>query len=65
MKIGNQTIKFESKPCIFSTSSMVGPKEFAGPLANYFDQYTDDIYFGEKTFEKAESRMLNNCLKHF
>lgn len=64
MKIGNQTIKFESKPCIFSTSSMVGPKEFAGPLANYFDQYTDDIYFGEKTFEKAESRMLNNCLKH-
>ena len=36
MKIGKQTIKLESKPCIFSTSSIVGPKEMQGPLAQYF-----------------------------
>lgn len=64
MKIGKQTIKFDSHPCIFSTSSMVGPKEKAGPLSSYFELNSDDIYFGEKTFEKAESKMLNTCINH-
>lgn len=64
MKVGKQTIKFETLPCIFSTSSMVGPKEMQGPLASYFEQSSNDIYFGEKTFEKAESKMLNTCINH-
>ena len=53
MKIGKQTIKLESKPCIFSTSSIVGPKEMQGPLASYFDLHIKDVFFDEKTFEKS------------
>lgn len=64
MKVGNQTIKFKNSPKIFNTSSIVGPKEMQGPLANEFDMHSDDIFFGEKTFEKAESRMMNNCINN-
>ena len=64
MKVGNQTIKFKNSPKIFDTSSIVGPKEMQGPLANEFDMHSDDIFFGEKTFEKAESRMMNNCINN-
>ena len=45
MKIGKQTFKIECKPCIYSTSSIVGPKEMQGPLANYFDLHIKDVFF--------------------
>lgn len=64
MKVGNQTIKFKNSPKIFDTSSIVGPKEMQGPLAQHFDMHNDDIFFGEKTFEKAESRMMNDCINN-
>ena len=64
MKIGKQTIKLESKPCIFSTSSIVGPKEMQGPLAQYFDMHIKDVFFDEKSFEKAESKMLETCINN-
>ena len=64
MKIGKQTIKLESKPCIFSTSSIVGPKEMQGPLAQYFDMHIKDVFFYEKSFEKAESKMLETCINN-
>lgn len=62
MKIGKQTIKLTNTPKIIQTSSMVGPKEMQGPLSMYFDLHNDDPYFGEKTFEKAESTMLKTCI---
>lgn len=62
MKIGNQTIKLENTPKILHTSSMVGPKEMQGPLSMYFDAHTDDIFFGEKSFEKAESKLMKTCI---
>ena len=58
MKIGKQTLKLEFKPKLLETSSAVGPKEADGPLGNYFDIKTNDIFFGEKTFEKAESKFI-------
>ncbi len=64
MKIGKQTYKINSKPCIFATSSIVGPKEMKGPLSNYFENHLDDIFFGEKSFEKAESKMLETCIRN-
>ncbi len=64
MKIGKQTIKLNSKPCIYSTSSIVGPKEMQGPLAQYFDMHIKDIFFEEKSFEKAESKMLESCINN-
>ena len=37
------------------TSTVCGPVEKEGPLKNYFDKSYDDMYFGEKSFEKAEA----------
>ena len=64
MKIGNQTIKLENTPKILQTSSMVGPKEKQGPLSIYFDLDTQDIFLGEKSFEKAESKMMETCINN-
>ena len=57
-KIGNQTIIFNTPPYILETSSIVGPKEAEGPLAKYFDQCLEDEFWGEKTWEKAESKIV-------
>ena len=55
-KIGNRTIGFKDKPHIIGYASVVGKKEHEGPLSKEFDYYTTDSLFGEKSFEKAESK---------
>ncbi|MBR4123105.1 MAG: hypothetical protein IKT93_01655, partial [Clostridia bacterium] len=55
-KIGKRTIGFDNKPHIISYGSVVGKKEHEGPLSKEFDYYTTDSYFGEDSFEKAESK---------
>ncbi|HBR30571.1 MAG TPA: stage V sporulation protein AD, partial [Clostridiales bacterium] len=40
----------------------VGKNELEGPLKDYFDMYDEDIYFGQKTFEKAESELVRRSL---
>ena len=60
-KIGKQTIEFNNKPNIISTASIVGPKESNGPLAKYFDKCLDDEFWGEKTWEKAESKIIREA----
>lgn len=64
MRVGKQSIKLVNTPKILDTSSIVGPKEFAGPLSSYFDLHIDDVFFGEKSFEKGESHMMNVCINH-
>lgn len=61
-KIGKQTIKLSNPPSIISTYSIVGTKEGAGPLKDYFDKILKDDAFGEKTFEKAESEMMYTAI---
>ena len=62
MKIGKHSIKFENSPVILETGSAVGPKEKEGPLSEFFDTSVDDVYFGEKTFEKAESKFMGEAI---
>lgn len=57
-KIGSQTIKFDYPPTIVETASIVGPKESNGPLAKYFDQCLEDEFWGENSWEKAESKII-------
>lgn len=57
-RVGTQTILFDNPPTILETSSIVGPKEAEGPLAKYFDQCLEDEFWGEKTWEKAESKII-------
>ena len=60
-KIGKQTIEFDNSPSIISTASIVGPKESNGPLTKYFDKCLDDEFWGEKTWEKAESKIIREA----
>lgn len=57
-KIGKQTIKFDNPPTILECNSIVGPKEASGPLAKYFDKTLEDEFWGEKSWEKAESKII-------
>ena len=61
-KIGKQTIKFDTPPSIVECGSIVGPKESDGPLAKYFDQCLDDEFWGEETWEKAESKIIKETV---
>ena len=62
-RTGKRTIIFENKPRIISYGSVVGKKEHEGPLSNEFDSYTTDSFFGEKSFEKAESRLQKTAVQ--
>ncbi len=58
-KQGKQTVMFSAPPKVCAFASAVGVKEGQGPLHEYFDYVSDDDYFGEKSWEKAESAMLS------
>jgi len=62
-KIGKQTLQFTQPPVIFSMSSIVGPMEGKGPYGKAFDYVLEDTLFGEKSWEKAESKMLREAIK--
>ena len=48
---GKQSIRFRKAPYIISAASVVGSKEFAGPLGKRFDFHAEDDLFGGKTWE--------------
>ena len=48
-------------PSIAAGSCVVGQKEGEGPLRKWFDYISDDSYFGQSSWEKAESVMLSKC----
>lgn len=47
---------------IKDTATVCGPYEKNGPLKKYFDKTYDDLYFGEKSFEKAEIKLVKDAL---
>jgi len=61
-KLGKQTIQFPRRPRIIGSYSMVGEKEGKGPMAKWFDQILEDDTYGEKTWEKSESKMLEQTI---
>ena len=61
-KLGKHTIKFDSPITILETASIVGPKEGNGPLSKYFDQCLEDEFWGESTWEKAESKIIRETV---
>lgn len=62
-KIGTQTYKLDNPVTILATSSIVGKKEADGPLAKYFDVCLEDEFYGEKTWEKAESKLIKTAIE--
>lgn len=59
--IGKQTVFMKNPPTIAGHASAVGKKEGEGPLADSFDYINIDSYWGEKTWEKAESAMQKHA----
>lgn len=62
-KIGTQTYKLDNPATIVETASIVGKKEAEGPLAKYFDVCLEDEFYGEKTWEKAESKLIKTSIE--
>lgn len=61
-KKSGQTIAFSSPPTILATASVVGPREGAGPLSGWFDVIKSDRLLGQKSWEMAESRMVEEAV---
>ena len=61
-KIGTQTVRFENRPYIVGRGNIGGKKEGEGPLSDSFDQILDDDMYGEKSWEKAECKMLEAAM---
>lgn len=57
-KLGRQTVKLGSPPSIIAAASITGPREGQGPLASYFDMSIEDEAWGEKSWERAESKLV-------
>lgn len=47
---------------INNTGTVVGPYEKKGPLSQYFDKAYDDLYFDTKTWEQAESKLVEDSV---
>ena len=61
-RLGIQTLKFDNPVTILETASIVGPKEAEGPMADYFDKCLEDEFWQEKTWEKAESKIIKETV---
>ena len=57
-----RTITLTRPAYILSHAAVGGRQESQGPLASWFDRLCDDSFFGEKTWEKAESAMQKTAL---
>ncbi len=61
--MGVQTIRFRSEPRIVATSTVAGTKECKGIIGRYVETALTDDMYGEKTFEKAECKMLSKVIE--
>ncbi len=56
-------MRFYNMPRITGRMSVVGEKETKGPVGKYFQKCETDDKMGEKTFERAEIRMLDTAVR--
>ena len=62
-RLGAQTVALTKAVSVAAGAAVVGSKEGEGPLRERFDEVGSDAYFGQKTWEKAESVMLRHCFE--
>lgn len=62
-QVGKQSLQFEEAPYLIETHSIVGKKEGEGPMKNYFDEIEEDPYFGQDTWEEAESQFQKKAVQ--
>ena len=62
-RTGQRTIALKDPPSVLSFANIGGKFEAQGPLSGYFDELSQDSFFGEKTWEKAESTMQKKAVQ--
>lgn len=62
-KKGRRSFQPPNSPVITAWSSVAGKKESEGPLKDWFDLTQQDTYFGQETWEQAESQMQKLALE--
>lgn len=60
---GHQSWEFKNRPVIIGKATIVGPDEGNGPLGNEFDIVHGDSTLQEKSWEKAEKKMMEEAAK--
>ena len=63
IQIARSVFQMQQFPALASFAAIVGPKEGEGPFSDCFDRVESDSYFGEETWEKAESRLQQNTVE--
>ncbi len=61
-RIGKQTVVFDNPPVIISAAAIAGKKEGEGPLKDYFDIVVNDDTNGRESWEKAESKFVEDAV---
>lgn len=61
-KIGTGTFTIASEVNFLEYCAVVGQKEKEGPLGDYFTHFSEDEYFGQKSFERAETQMQKEAM---
>ena len=62
-RVGKQTFILDSRPQISAAAAIAGKKESEGPLGKGFDLTLDDDKWGEKSWEKAESKLQREAVR--
>ncbi len=62
-RIGKATVALSSPVSIAACASVAGVKEGKGPLAPYYDEILTEDLYGEKTWEKAESKLQKSAMQ--
>lgn len=63
IRLPNGTIRLERPPCILGGGAVGGKKEAEGPLGQWFDYLSEDGWFEQSTWEKAESEMQKEAFR--
>ncbi len=63
-KKGKQTVLFSNKVYVSGHGNIAGKKEGEGPLSSHYDFIMKDAEWGEKSWEKTESKMQKYAAEH-
>ena len=61
-RVGRRTVALSAPPSVLACACVGGKFEGQGPLGACFDELGEDSFFGESTWEKAESAMQKRAL---
>lgn len=61
-RLGKQSWQFQNDIFVYSTGTAVGPMEMAGPLGSSFDIKYDHLHCGEKNWELAERKLMEDSI---